>query len=102
MDMLNNIYDFPSFNEAVRHVLEDHGLAGQLIAADPNQAPIMWHELVGHSDPALVAKLTHNHFGYDPEETKRRFEKLMNDMQDPERLAEIVETIKQAAEQGLI
>ena len=57
-DVLPNLRGLGRYDEVIDHLIKCHGAEGKKIALDPNQAPFMWHELVGHAVDA-----DHDHYG---------------------------------------
>jgi len=57
-DVLPNLRGLSRYDEVIDHLIKCHGAEGKKIALDPNQAPFMWHELVGHAVDA-----DHSHYG---------------------------------------
>jgi len=58
-DMLPNLRDLGSYQEVIEHLINSHGEEGKAIALDRNQAPFMWHEMVGHCEDVP----DHDHYG---------------------------------------
>ena len=57
-DVLPDIRSLGSYDEVIDHLIRCHGAEGKKIALDPDQAPFMWHELVGHA-----IATNHDHYG---------------------------------------
>jgi len=99
MEMFNNIYDFPSWEEAMDHVRLEHGEAGRMIVLDPDSAPIMWHEFA-HSDPVLASTFNHHHTGHDLEALANQVLQFVKDMEDPAKQAEFTELAQNLSKQA--
>ena len=80
MKRLPSIYKYKEWEDAMKHVAEEHGIAGHLIVRDPNQAPIMWHEFA-HTSPEMgMGTWDHEHDDTTPESVRAKMEENLRRM----------------------
>jgi hypothetical protein len=94
-DVLPDLKGLGSYDEVIDHLISCHGAEGKKIALDPNQAPFMWHELVGHA-----VDTNHNHYGNREANIDGMMELVSKIVSDPEFRKEFEEVI--ASEDGQI
>jgi hypothetical protein len=87
-DVLPDLRSLNSYDEAIDHLISCHGAEGKKIALDPNQAPFMWHEMVGHAVDA-----NHSHYGNREANIDRMMELVSKIASDPEFRKEFEEVI---------
>ena len=87
MKRLPSIYKYKEWEDAMKHIAEEHGIAGHLIVRDPNQAPIMWHEFA-HTAPDMgMGTWEHEHDDTTPESVRAKMDEALK--QVPQMIANL-------------
>ena len=84
-DKLPGLRQLLTYEEVLDHIFKRHGELGKKIATDENQAPFMWHEMVGHG-PGSEAD--HDHYGDSEVNVSQMMELVNRIVEDPEFRAE--------------
>ena len=80
-DKLPDLRQLSTYEEALDHIFKCHGEEGKKITTDENQAPFMWHEIVGHGPDN---DSDHDHYGNAMGNISEMMELVNKIIEDPE------------------